>query len=149
MKLTCCRIGRKKTTVLGVVVSFIASVIAVVFQRDLKNTGNLLENLFTNHNNVITPYHSHKFLGLTPFPHPSCPSCITGLQIPTFLFASEKNVFGRVFSISWLMKIWTFEPNENIFTYCYVCRFERKDRRFGGRGLLMTSALASLVISRN
>jgi len=38
----CFRIGRKKTTVLGVVVSFIASVIAVLFQRDLKNTGTLL-----------------------------------------------------------------------------------------------------------
>ena len=38
----CFRIGRKKTTVLGVVVSFIASVVAVLFQRDLKNTGTLL-----------------------------------------------------------------------------------------------------------
>ena len=36
----CFRIGRKKTTVLGVVVACIASIIAVLFQRDLKNTGN-------------------------------------------------------------------------------------------------------------
>lgn len=41
----CRRIGRKKTTVLGVVVSFIASVIAVLFQRDLKNTGFMVANI--------------------------------------------------------------------------------------------------------
>ncbi|XP_078358937.1 organic cation transporter protein-like [Oculina patagonica] len=41
----CHRIGRKKTTVLGLVVSFIASVIAVLFQRNLKNTGFMVANI--------------------------------------------------------------------------------------------------------
>lgn len=41
----CRKIGRKKTTVLGVVVSFFASVAAVFFQRDLKNTGFLVANI--------------------------------------------------------------------------------------------------------
>ena len=37
----CYRIGRKKTTVIGVVVAFFASLIAVFLQRDLKNTGKI------------------------------------------------------------------------------------------------------------
>ncbi|RMX58804.1 hypothetical protein pdam_00012897, partial [Pocillopora damicornis] len=39
------RIGRKKSTVIGVVVSFFASLIAVFFQRDLKNTGFMVVNI--------------------------------------------------------------------------------------------------------
>ncbi|KAL9983938.1 hypothetical protein ACROYT_G006187 [Oculina patagonica] len=39
------RIGRKKTTVLGLIVAFFASVIAVLFQEDLQTTGFMVANI--------------------------------------------------------------------------------------------------------
>jgi len=115
----CRRIGRKKTTVLGVVVSFIASVIAVFFQRDLKNTGFLVANIIMAQG-IAKFFINMAFSSIYVYSCELFPTVIRNIGMGTSSAAARIGSMSAPYVV-WLVRFHILLPYSIVAVLAFVC----------------------------
>lgn len=113
------RVGRKKTTVIGVVVSFFASLVAVFFQRDLKNTGFMVANIIMAQG-VAKFFINMSFSSIYVYSSELFPTVVRNVGMGT------SSAVGRIGSMSapyivWLMRIHILLPYSIVAVLAFIC----------------------------
>lgn len=99
----CRKIGRKKTTVLGLIVAFLASVVAVLFQRDLKNKGFMVANIIMSQ--VVAKFFINmSFSSIYVYSSELFPTVIRSLGVGTSSAAARIGSMSAPY-INWLISV--------------------------------------------
>nr|XP_058973447.1 organic cation transporter protein-like [Pocillopora verrucosa] len=113
------RIGRKKSTVIGVVVSFFASLIAVFFQRDLKNTGFMLANIIMAQG-VAKFFINMSFSSIYVYSSELFPTVVRNVGMGTSSAAARIGSMSAPYVV-WLMRIHILLPYSIVAVLAFVC----------------------------
>ncbi|KAJ7383015.1 hypothetical protein OS493_031185 [Desmophyllum pertusum] len=115
----CRKIGRKKTTVLGVIVAFFASVIAVFFQRDLHNTGFMVANIIMAQG-IAKFFINMSFSSIYVYSSELFPTVIRNIGMGT---SSAMARIGSMFApyIVWLVRVHMLLPYSIVAVLAFVC----------------------------
>lgn len=114
--VACKKIGRKKTTIIGLIISSIASAVAVLFQRDLSNTGFLVARIIFA--SVIAKFFINMaFATIYVFSTELFPTVVRNLGV------GSSSAVGRVGSMAapyliWLVRFHVLVPYSIIAALC-------------------------------
>ncbi|XP_068710266.1 organic cation transporter protein-like [Montipora foliosa] len=113
------KIGRKKTTVIGVVVSCIASVVAVLFQQDLENTGFLVANIIMAQG-VAKFFISMAFSSIYVYSCELFPTVIRNIGMGTSSAAARIGSMSAPY-IVWLVRVHILLPYSIVAILAFIC----------------------------
>lgn len=115
----CKKIGRKKTTVLGVVVSCIASIVAVLFQRNLKNTGFLVANIIMAQG-VAKFFINMSFSSIYVFSNELFPTVIRNIGMGVSSASARIGSMSAPY-IVWLVRFHVLLPYSIVAVLAFLC----------------------------
>ncbi|KAJ7392479.1 hypothetical protein OS493_012145 [Desmophyllum pertusum] len=117
--ILCRKIGRKKTTVLGVIISFFASVIAVLFQRDLQNTGFMVANIIMAQG-IAKFFINMSFSSIYVYSSELFPTVIRNIGMGTSSAAARIGSMSAPYVV-WLIRVHVLLPYSIVAVLAFVC----------------------------